>query len=328
MNYYSQNKQFCGDAVEKACGPVSLANSLLLLNQDSSQVPCSQASLPTPGQIIFAVSNPPMKDKPLPAPPLEPWDLTHLAQALLPWPGRAVNRMAHDPMVFCPGDLVYVDRVRLLNCQGKTQYEEAKTSAQIVTVESRSPEGLIVINPGSRIWGRGFRRDMCGSMFIPARQLRSVTHCTLADGTELHGNVVRILRSSPSEDNEELPLERVKPRRQLHISAVWAMGGTYGRPRNPTSKCTFCSRCGPLCTYTLSYQYCTVDRGIRDADPRRFAVFYLHGQLIPDGGYKGPANPCSRALAATLRALQVPLYTEPSDASHYLNLDMYLASLE
>ena len=165
MNYYSQNKQFCGDEVERACGPVALANSLLLLNQDSSQVPCSQASLPTPGQIIFAVSNPPMKDKPLPGPRLEPWDLTHLAQALLPWPGRAVNRMAHDPMVFCPGDLVYVDRVRLLNCQGKTQYEEAKTSAQIVTVESTSPEGLTVINPGSRIWGRGFRRDMCGSMF-------------------------------------------------------------------------------------------------------------------------------------------------------------------
>jgi hypothetical protein len=174
--YFSQNKDSCGEDVEKACGPVSLANSL--------KYRAKEGKYTTPKEVINLASESlagPLRERP----GLSPHELcalgtivgqAHGITAMLSHPCKASELAA--------GDLMYVGSIPLKNAQGGVQYENAEFDSHIVMVERIEPECVIVINPDCRKCGTGFRHDKWGRMRIPFVELDTVWTTTRNDQTK------------------------------------------------------------------------------------------------------------------------------------------------
>jgi hypothetical protein len=172
--YFSQDPTSCGDDVETACGPVSLANSLV--------------GRACPGRIVT------------------PARFIHIAFSTRPDLGRLRDRLGMSPSELCAlsaivgqshglqaklrepcsveelarGDLMYVKSVALKNAQGGVQFEAAEYDSHIVMVESFERNAIVVINPDCRKSGRGFRHDGFGRMRIPlVPELLNEVWCSL-----------------------------------------------------------------------------------------------------------------------------------------------------
>ena len=174
--YFSQNKDSCGEDVEKACGPVSLANSLKYRAKEGKDT--------TPKEIIYLASGShagPLRDRP----GLSPHELCALGTTV----GQAhgITAMLSHPCKaseLAAGDLMYVGSIPLKNAQGGVQYENAEFDSHIVMVERIEPECVIVIDPDCRKCGTGFRHDKWGRMRIPFVELDTVWMTTRNDQTK------------------------------------------------------------------------------------------------------------------------------------------------
>jgi hypothetical protein len=176
LRYFSQDRASCGDDVDKACGAVSLANSLMLRADRPLE-------LSTPESIIHMSSQLPLgrlRDR-FGISPDELCALSVLAgqsyelQASLCEPCR-VSQLA-------AGDLMYVNSIALKNAQGGVQFLDAENDSHIVMVESVDPTGIVVINPDCRKCGSGFRHDIWGRMHISQMHLDKVWMSIRSDGT-------------------------------------------------------------------------------------------------------------------------------------------------
>jgi hypothetical protein len=192
IEYFSQNSDACGDAVDKACGAVSLANSLKYRALEGKDT--------TPKEIIYRASRPPagpLRDRP----GLSPDELCALATAVGQTHG--MTAMLSQPCKvsdLAAGDLMYVGSIPLKNAQGGNEYEDAEFDSHIVMVESMEPQCVVVVNPDCRKCGAGFRHNIWGRMRIPLAQLETVWMTTRSDGTTTTRAAV-LLRER--EDNQE-----------------------------------------------------------------------------------------------------------------------------
>ena len=187
--YFSQNRETCGDDVDKACGPVSLANSLVL-KASSMWSPC------LPGHMLDMASAPPLHHRRLrDRPGINPYELCALSAAAGQSDGlQATLREPCKLSELEPGDLMYVNSIALKNAQGGVQFEDAMHDSHIVMVESIDSTSIIVINPDCRRSGSGFRHDLWGRMRIAHAHLDQVWMTTRVDGTRTSKAAV-LLRS-------------------------------------------------------------------------------------------------------------------------------------
>jgi hypothetical protein len=176
INYFSQNRETCGDGVETACGPVSLANSLLTLRASSMPPPSLPdiiclASTPTLGRLRDSFG-------------IGPEELCALsAKAGMTYGLHARVVEPCDVSELEAGDLMYVSSIALKNAQGCVQFEDAKTDSHIVMVERIEPNTITVINPDCRRCGHGFQNNKWGRMHISKYDVDKVWMSTRGNGT-------------------------------------------------------------------------------------------------------------------------------------------------
>ena len=168
FGYYGQDKETCGHHVDVACGPVSLANSLLMRGHDVD-----------PKELCNAVVGPTLNHRL----GLRPTELRQLSKDA----GINFGISAHlaEPCSFevlQAGDLIYINSVGLKNLQGGYEYEASEYDSHIVVVEHVSRTSLTVINPDCKKVGKGFTHDSWGRMKIPAKKLDSIWSTTRSDG--------------------------------------------------------------------------------------------------------------------------------------------------
>jgi len=181
-NYFSQDWDTCGEAIEIASGPVSLANSLMWrVGYGGMRTPLSLIHLAW-GAFL-----------PREAVGLSPVELCALsAIAARPYGLRAQVCEPCDDKQLAAGDMIYVNSIAMKNGhnQGRgsgVQYEDAEPNSHIVMVETITPTTIYVINPDCRGGGyRGsFRADIWGRMLIHRNDLDKIWNCTRSDGTRL-----------------------------------------------------------------------------------------------------------------------------------------------
>jgi hypothetical protein len=177
ISYYSQDERACGEDVEWACGPVTLANSLILLGLASyhHQVP--------PSSIIQRVKSGKGPKEVKKRVGMAPYELRDLAMLFVE--PELVATLQHPCSVddLRRGDLIYVNSIALKNAQGGVQYEDSVVDSHIVLVERVSSEGVFVINPDCRRSGTGFQHNKWGRMVIKIDLLEQVWQSTREDGS-------------------------------------------------------------------------------------------------------------------------------------------------
>ena len=176
QHYWSQCVTHCGDLVDKACGPVSLANMLVLMRVKG-------LSAVTPRRILKIAVNKNLFD----AGGLPPGSLQKLCEDVTSPSG--LSAQFHElcrPSDIEAGTLLYVNASALMNVQeGAVQMlESTHDNSHIVMVESVMADAtLVVINPDRRRTKKGFTRDMWGRMYVPRVNLENVWRATRFDGT-------------------------------------------------------------------------------------------------------------------------------------------------
>ena len=171
--YASQCEASCGEMLEQACGPISLYNSLMIHGID-----CTTSTIMADFKSVQVGRGPGMSPEQL------------LAFALRTCPNASLVHPAKNSDLV-PGAIIYVNSTELLLSCAKPSAavasEEKKPDEQwdshIVTVESTSSIGVVVINPDARRCGRGFKYDLWGRMTIPWNQLDAVWQSTRHDKT-------------------------------------------------------------------------------------------------------------------------------------------------
>ena len=185
QKFYSQNEETCGRDVDAACGVVSLANALILLEAPHHK---------SPEQIIQALSS--LSDKSLAEMKgISPVEMLQLCNTV----GRSMGYQAvlEHPCAMSRlsvGTIMYVDSIALKNCQGDIQFESAAFDSHIVTVESINATEIVLISPDCRRSGRGFRHDIWGRMKLRVTQLDEVWKTTRQDGLKTEKAAVFLSR--------------------------------------------------------------------------------------------------------------------------------------
>lgn len=173
--YLSQNRGTCGDDVETACGPVSLANSLVLRAS-------SMATPNLPGILLLAST--PALGRLCDRGGISPEELCALSATVgLPYGLHARVCEPCEVSELEAGDLMYVSSIALKNAQGAVQFEDAQYDSHIVMVERIEATTIVVINPDCRKCGSGYRHDVWGRMRISVSDVDNVWKSTRIDGT-------------------------------------------------------------------------------------------------------------------------------------------------
>jgi hypothetical protein len=180
--FFSQNEVSCGADVETACGPVSLANALLL-HSSTSMPPPSLYTHISLTEVLRLASTPPLL-KLSERLGISGDELCALGNLVATPYGLQAEFIQHCTLSqLNPGDLIYVGSIPLKNAQGGVQFEEADYDSHVVMVEATQPDAVVVINPDCRRSGRGFMHNNYGRMVLPASSLDKVWMTTRADGT-------------------------------------------------------------------------------------------------------------------------------------------------
>lgn len=178
-DYISQNENTCEDALWAGCGLVSLVNSLLFMDitsRSSREVHIWRCYKIGQDLELFDESG------------LSPAGLKTLcAKVCRTWGLTVTLHETCDDSDLCPGMLLFVSSVALLNAQDcGEQFEQEDVNSHIVMLESVQEAGLVVINPDRRIrkrGGGGFIEGKWGRMFIPVSSVTQVWQCVHQLGT-------------------------------------------------------------------------------------------------------------------------------------------------
>ena len=179
FDYISQNESTCGEALWAGCGLVSLVNSLLFMDITSQSSGSREVYIWRSYKIgqdleLFDENG------------LSPAGLKTLcANVCRTWGLTVTLHETCDDSDLCPGMLLFVSSVALLNAQDcGEQFEQEDVNSHIVMLESVEEAGLVVINPDRRKRrGGGFIEGKWGRMFIPVSSVTQVWQCVHQVGT-------------------------------------------------------------------------------------------------------------------------------------------------
>jgi len=219
--YFHQDVPTCGLDVGRACGCVSLANSITLMGFPR----IAPAVIIATAKALSAFDSS----------GLSPESLHRLCARMGDLHGFTAD-LLHPCSVgaLAPGMLMYVRSIALLNAQGGTMYEDADHDSHIVMVESVDGD-IVVINPDRRRSGGGFVADRWGRMTIATGQLGDVWCSSRADGTHTSCAAVAIRRIA-TERISQIEQPSVKPGQAEQTQAVPSPFVKNKRPKKRTGK--------------------------------------------------------------------------------------------